>query len=383
MSFENPRLPLSAQITALNKRFQNTDTSEMLRHIMADPHFERLALVSSFGADSVVLLDMVAKIDRTLPVLFIDTEMLFHQTLAYQQKLAADLGLQDLRRISPSRETVLERDFENLLHRSDTNACCTLRKTEPLARALAGFKGWISGRKRYQGDARATIQLFEADTEQRIKINPLAHWSRDDLARYIATHNLPRHPLVAKGFKSIGCAPCTTPSGTVSDERAGRWEGQGKTECGIHFDLQSAAPAIVTDAGFADEDWTGGFHGFGALPTLGAENNPALAVDLEGGFIVKNLLPWIAQIDLIRVDFPVFSDGRGFSLARQLRLLGFVGRLRAKGHILADQYAMARRSGFDEVEIDAALARRQPEPIWQARANWQARDYQNRLRQGA
>ncbi len=383
MSFENPGFTLSAQVAELNKRFQSTDTVEMLRHVIADPRFGPLALVSSFGADSVVLLDMVAKIDSALPVLFIDTEMLFRQTLTYQQKLAVDLGLQDLRRILPSREAVLERDFENLLHRSDTDACCTLRKTEPLARALKGFRGWISGRKRYQGGARASMELFEIDAEQRIKINPLAHWSREELAGYITTHNLPRHPLVAKGYRSIGCAPCTIPSGTTNHERAGRWEGQGKTECGIHFSQAPAAPVIVTDQGFAKDDWAGGFRGVDALASLGTQDKSALAVDLAGDFNAKDLLRWVKRINLIRVDFPVFSDGRGFSLGRQLRMLGYAGRLRAKGHILADQYAMARRSGFDEVEIDAALAQRQPAPVWRARANWQVRDYQLCLRQRA
>ncbi len=379
MSFENPNLSRSAHVAALNKRFKNTDTVDMLREIMADPGFGKLALVSSFGADSVVLLDMVANINRALPIIFIDTEMLFHQTLTYQRKLAKDLGLQDMRRILPAREAVLERDFDNLMHRSDTAACCALRKTEPLARALAEFGGWISGRKRYQGGARAAMELFELDAEQRIKINPLAHWSREDLAAYITAHGLPRHPLVTKGYKSIGCASCTTPSGTVENERAGRWRGQNKTECGIHIG-EAARSVIVTDEGFTDEDWADGFHSFDTMPT---QESPALAIDLQSDFSAEDLLPWIAKIDLIRVDFPVFSDGRGFSLACQLRLLGFVGRLRAKGHIVADQYAMARRSGFDEIEIDHALARRQPERVWQTCANWRARDYQNLLRQSA
>jgi len=383
MSFENPNFSLSAHVAKLNDRFQSTDTVDMLRSLIADSSFGQLALVSSFGADSVVLLDMIAKIDRALPILFIDTEMLFHQTLTYQQKLAEDLGLADLRRISPVREAVLERDSENLLHRYDTDACCALRKTEPLARALIGFNGWISGRKRYQGGARSNMELFEIDVENRIKINPLAHWSREDLAKYIATNNLPRHPLHAKGYKSIGCAPCTTPTGTISDERAGRWHGQRKTECGIHFGQVRPSSVIVTDEGFADEDWSGEFVNFDDLTKNTFQDTPALAVDLNGDFETKKLVPWIAQIDLIRVDFPVFSDGRGFSLGNQLRALGFVGRLRAKGHVLADQYAMARRSGFDEVEIDRTLARRQPEPVWQARANWQVRDYQNRLRNSA
>ncbi len=135
---------------------------------------------------------------------------------------------------------------------------------------------------------------------------------------------------------------------------------------------------IVTDEGFAADDWV---HGFSAADQLAANDDlPALAVDLASDADPATILDRIASIDLIRVDFPSFADGRGFTIARRLRLMGFNGRLRAKGHVIADQYAMARRSGFDEVEIDDDLARRQPEDQWLARANWRAHDYQSRLR---
>lgn len=134
---------------------------------------------------------------------------------------------------------------------------------------------------------------------------------------------------------------------------------------------------IVTDDGFGTDDWTLGFVTVDDLP---ANQSPALALDLASDADPAVLADRLDQIDMIRVDFPSFADGRGFTIARQLRRMGYTGRLRARGHVIADQYAMARRAGFDEVEIDSDLATRQPEPQWKARANWRAHDYQSRLR---
>ncbi len=387
MTYENPDLPVTARIAALNSRYNGHDTAEMLADLLADQPFGPLAMVSSFGAESVVLLHMVAQIDPALPVIFLDTEMLFPQTLAYQRQLAATLGLRDIRRITPDRIETLRRDPDNLLHRYDQNACCTLRKSEPLERALAGFGGWISGRKRFQGGQRRALGLLEADTKQRIKINPLAHWGKAEISAYMAAHDLPRHPLVAQGYPSVGCMPCTTPASATEDPRAGRWRGAQKTECGIHTGPPKPAtvPAtvIVSDEGFAEDDWQFGFHTPAEIATLPEAEKAALALDLANDTDAATLLPWLDQIDLIRVEFPVFSDGRGFSLAQRLRANGYHGRLRAKGHVLADQYAMLRRSGFDEAEISPDLAARQSEQQWQARADWQAYDYQRRFRQTA
>lgn len=130
---------------------------------------------------------------------------------------------------------------------------------------------------------------------------------------------------------------------------------------------------IVTDAGFGREDWTGGFASLECA-------NDVDAVDLTSDADPQALVGRLAKLHMIRIDFPSFADGRGFTLARQLRLMGYTGRLRAAGHVIADQYAMARRAGFDEVEIDEELASRQPEPQWLARADWQSHDYQSRLR---
>ncbi len=144
---------------------------------------------------------------------------------------------------------MLARDPDGVLHQSDPDACCALRKTRPLAAALAPFDGWITGRKRFQGGARATLDFFEPDPDgNRIKINPLAHWDRGDVQDYIVNNRLPRHPLVAQGFPSIGCAPCTSRVAEGEDPRAGRWRGSAKTECGIHFGANGVIRRSEEDA---------------------------------------------------------------------------------------------------------------------------------------
>ena len=134
---------------------------------------------------------------------------------------------------------------------------------------------------------------------------------------------------------------------------------------------------LVNDTGFTIDDWTTGFMN---ITELNANNCRKVAIDLASNEEPTDLAGLLNQIDLIRVNFPSVSDGRGFTIAAQLRRMGFAGRLRAHGHVIADQYTMARRSGFDEVQISNDLATRQPEPQWLARANWRAHDYQSRLR---
>ncbi|KUO54986.1 MAG: phosphoadenosine phosphosulfate reductase [Alphaproteobacteria bacterium BRH_c36] len=195
----------------------------------------RITLVSSFGAEAIVLLHMVATIDPDLPILLNETGMLFAETLDYQREVAATLRLSDVRLIRPTDDYLLRSDPEGTLHRTDANACCQLRKVAPLQRALKPFAAWITGRKRFQSDTRAAIPFVERDGESRVKLNPLADWMPEDVANYMDRHELPRHPLVARGYRSIGCAPCTSPVRDDEDARAGRWRGQLKSECGIHF----------------------------------------------------------------------------------------------------------------------------------------------------
>jgi phosphoadenosine phosphosulfate reductase len=226
---------VAARVERLNARYRHHSAISVLEHALTDSDTGSVAMVSSFGAESVALLHMVAVVDRATPVLFIDTEMLFSETLVYQRELAEMLGLRDVRVIRASRTRMAAHDPEGLLHRENPDACCALRKTEPLEHALAPFDAWITGRKRFQSGSRAALEFFEAEGAERIKINPLAHWAREDVAEYMVNNRLPRHPLVAKGYPSIGCAPCTTPVAAGEDPRAGRWRGSEKEECGIHF----------------------------------------------------------------------------------------------------------------------------------------------------
>lgn len=388
MPLESPLPPLDERVAELNHKYRHHSAHSVLEHALSDPQVGQIAMVSSFGAESVALLHMLSVIDRSTAVLFLDTEMLFPETLTYQEKLAEHLGLTDVRRVQPDRQEVFEHDPDGTLHLAEPDACCALRKTAPLERALEGFEAWVTGRKRFQTSERASLQFFEGEKGTRIKVNPLAHWSKQDVADYILNNRLPRHPLVSRGFPSIGCMPCTSRVAEGEDDRAGRWRGLPKNECGIHIvdgkivrraqpsidpfsaeihSLPADGSVLVTDKGFAADDWTGGFDEPSSLDLTGDTDPAQLPTEFDG-------------ISIIRVDFSSFADGRGFSIARQLRRLGYRGRLRARGHIISDQYAMARRVGFDEVEISPDLARRQPQTEWIYRANWKSHDYQARLR---
>ena len=199
-----------------------------------DYYGDRLALVSSFGAESAVLLHLAAQVNKDIPVLFLDTGMLFGQTLDYRKQLAAKLGLTDVRDLRPRFEDLAVTDPGADLWKTDTDACCHIRKVIPLDAALDGFDGWLTGRKRFHGGDRMRLPIVE-DSGGKLKFNPLANWSKAELDAYVAEHDLPAHPLVAAGFPSIGCWPCTSPvDDETADVRAGRWAGSQKSECGIH-----------------------------------------------------------------------------------------------------------------------------------------------------
>lgn len=203
----------------------------------------KLALVSSFGAESAVLLHLASQVSQDIPVLFLDTGMLFGQTLDYRQQLAARLGLTDVRDLRPRFADIATKDPRADLWKTDTDACCEIRKVIPLDKALGGFDAWITGRKRFHGGDRLRLSVVE-DAPPHTKFNPLANWGKADLDGYIAEHDLPAHPLVAQGFPSIGCWPCTRPVEEGQDVRAGRWAGQDKTECGIHVARAPSPPNV-------------------------------------------------------------------------------------------------------------------------------------------
>lgn len=249
MPFEAFQNSVADRVTDLNHRYRHHAAIPTLSYALNDPLIGRVAMVSSFGAESVVLLHMISIIDRTTPVLFVDTDMLFPETLAYQTQVADTLGLTDVRRITAHADDIQRADPFGRLHLADTNACCAVRKAAPLQNALGDFDAWITGRKRFQADTRHALETFENEDDHRIKINPLARWRREDLKDYIENNNLPRHPLVAQGYPSIGCAPttCTRQVSAGEDDRAGRWAGNNKTECGIHFGANGAKRANTKD----------------------------------------------------------------------------------------------------------------------------------------
>ena len=240
----------------LDRALRNASPADVIAAALRVVGREHLAVVSSFGTQSAALLKVMADVDASIPVVFLDTGWLFEETLAYRDALIATLGLRDVRSIKPLEETLSREDGNRELWFSDPDACCRIRKVEPLARALADYDATFTGRKGFQSAARAGLPRFELDRSDiagRLKINPLADWSADQIASYFAATGLPPHPLVAQGFLSIGCAPCTSTVAPGEDARSGRWRGWDKVECGIHVAGQTpgaAAPETELPPGY-------------------------------------------------------------------------------------------------------------------------------------
>ena len=230
-----------ADAVRLNRMFQGSDTYEMLDTLLREKLAGDIAVVSSFGAESSVLLHLVSQIDPATPVLFLETGKHFAETLEYRDLLASQLGLTDLRNLTPDPVELAAKDESGLRWSYDPDGCCEIRKVIPLANALAGFDASLTGRKAFQSSTRAKLPRFEIDTSDamgRLKVNPLIDWTQDDLVAYMAEHDLPAHPLVKQGYPSIGCSPCTHKVAEGEDARSGRWKGWDKTECGIHVPVQ-------------------------------------------------------------------------------------------------------------------------------------------------
>jgi len=225
--------PNAALAAKLNERSVGLHPIEILRLAVTELFPGRIALVSSFGAESALLLHFIAAVDRHTPILFLDTGKHFIETLMYRDILGGRFDFTDMRALEPDTAAIAKADPDGTLWSTNPDLCCQLRKVDPLTRGLEPFDAWITGRKRHQSKTRAALPVFE-ELDGRIKVNPLAHWTADDIAAAFKEFKLPQHPLVYDGFKSIGCQPCTVQVAEGSDARSGRWAGSDKTECGIH-----------------------------------------------------------------------------------------------------------------------------------------------------
>jgi phosphoadenosine phosphosulfate reductase len=241
---------VSARLAELRAKYQGLTGQALLEATIKNEFTGKIAAVSSFGAESAVLLHMILQVDPTTPVIFLNTGKLFGETLRYRDRLQERLGLTDLRAVAPHPDDLTSRDPNGSLWSSNADGCCFVRKVLPLERALAGFEASVTGRKRFQTNARSSMEPIEEELVRnvagatsapplhtrhtRFKINPLAYWGEDDLNRYLEEHRLPRHPLVKDGYLSIGCMPCTERVPEGGSYRDGRWVGQNKDECGIH-----------------------------------------------------------------------------------------------------------------------------------------------------
>jgi phosphoadenosine phosphosulfate reductase len=225
-----------ARVARLNALYRGATPKEILYAAIAE-FGDGLAAVSSFGAEAAITLHLLSELKRSTPVLFLETGMHFAQTLQYRDDLIARLGLTGVRNIAPDPVDVATLDPQGALWRTSTDACCDIRKVKPLDSVLRPeFSAWITGRKRMHGGARLRLPVFEYDAPNgKYKVNPLASFTQEDVDAYFRAHELPPHPLVAEGYRSIGCWPCTQPSEDSADARSGRWAGQEKTECGIHL----------------------------------------------------------------------------------------------------------------------------------------------------
>ncbi|ALJ10171.1 hypothetical protein JL11_15180 [Brevundimonas sp. DS20] len=231
---------LQALADRLNRQTEGKEASEILKAALDPALGLRVGAISSFGAESAALLHIVAETDRDVPVVFLETGQHFLQTLSYRTQLTKTLGLTDVRLVTPDANEKAALDARDDLWKTDADACCDLRKVRPLARATVGFNALITGRKRYQAATRAELKPFEV-LDGVLRINPLADWDADAVEAWLEAHDLPRHPLVEQGYRSIGCWPCTRAVEDDEDARAGRWSGMDKVECGIHLGKRQVA----------------------------------------------------------------------------------------------------------------------------------------------
>jgi len=357
------------QILALNGLFDEMDAVGVLRHAVTEVLKDDIAIVSSFGADSAVLLHLVSLVDKALPVYFLETGKHFPETLQYVETLKTHLGLSNVRWLRPDPKDIARFDPHGDLWETDPDSCCHIRKTEPLDAEIAQFAGWVTGRKRYQTAERGVLPHFELTSDDRIKVNPLAYFGDADVNSYKIAHGLPEHPLFAKGYKSIGCAPCTTIVAEGEDPRAGRWRGLNKKECGIHFDFNGAIakPVAAVDKNLFKDGkfiadpfraWQDGddpasvrYTHIPAAVFL-ANRDAVLNNPHPNGLLimpadkVEDVAKDLGRFASVAISFPGFTDGRGYTSARLVvERYNYTGEVRAIGDVLMDQLTLMRRCG--------------------------------------
>jgi phosphoadenosine phosphosulfate reductase len=260
LSKEKLNSPKHQKLLALQNKFAANTANTPLEHVIIlienvikEFGAEKVALFSSFGSYSALLLDVVAKINPNIAVLFLDTQKHFVETTQYVNNLEKNLNLKNLIRLTPDETIVANADKLGDLWSFNVDRCCWIRKVEPLDRHMkeAGYEAVITGRRSYQTAEREAMKTIELDDQEVFRINPFAFWSKDDVKREFAARGLQQHPLVAAGYPSIGCKPCTFPVQEGQDERAGRWahlkkdDGEQKTECGIHLNRDDMKDWVI------------------------------------------------------------------------------------------------------------------------------------------
>ena len=351
--------------------FDEMDAAGVLRHAVTELLPGHVAVVSSFGADSSVLLHLVAEVDKNLPVYFLETGKHFPETLRYVETLQKHLGLGNVRWLRPDPKDIARFDPRGDLWETDPDSCCHIRKTEPLDAEIVRFGGWVTGRKRFQTTERGGAAAFRTDLATTASRSiRWRYFTDEDINAYKTAHGLPEHPLFAKGYRSIGCAPCTTIVAEGEDPRAGRWRGLNKKECGIHFDFNGAIARPVAameknlfkDGAFIADPFRPWVEGddpasvrYTHIPlkvflknreaVLGNPHPKGLLVDSDDQ--VEDVADDLDLFASIALDFPKFSDGRNYTTARLLtERYNYRGEIRAIGDVLMDQVPLMYRCGI-------------------------------------
>ncbi|MEX2275721.1 MAG: phosphoadenylyl-sulfate reductase [Actinomycetota bacterium] len=237
-------------VATLNARFETAHPSEILRWALEGSGLERIAIASAFQADGTVAMHLATAIRPDVPILFLETGFQFAETLAFKEQMVQRLGLNVIDLVGRHTVEQQEREHGPRLYERDPEHCCEMNKVRPMFEALRGLDAWITAFRRDSSPTRANapiLDLYDLEPGRpMLKINPMATWTRRDVWQYLKEYDLPHNPLYDLGYTSIGCAPCTRMRNPGEPERAGRWAGKSKWECGIHDRLDPQGPDADT-----------------------------------------------------------------------------------------------------------------------------------------